>query len=216
MNKFNIVGIGPGNPKYILPIATEIIENSDILIGGRRNLDSLKYLKKEEFIITGDLTKTIEFISANYQRKRISVILSGDTGFYSMLNFLSKHFDKSSFNVTAGISSLQYMYSKLALTYHNGILTSVHGRQNDFLNLINEKETLGLLTDKKNNPSFIAKEMKENLIDIGQFEIYVGENLSYENEKITVYAVDELAKEKCEFSDLNVVIIINKNELEKK
>ena len=37
-NKPCIAGIGPGNPDYLCPGAKRIIEEADVLIGGRRNL----------------------------------------------------------------------------------------------------------------------------------------------------------------------------------
>ncbi|MBQ4151919.1 MAG: precorrin-6y C5,15-methyltransferase (decarboxylating) subunit CbiE, partial [Schwartzia sp.] len=33
-----VAGIGPGNPKYVLPAAAEVIKNADVLVGGSRAL----------------------------------------------------------------------------------------------------------------------------------------------------------------------------------
>ncbi len=36
MNVLKVVGLGPGHKDYILPITMNIIENSDLLIGGKK------------------------------------------------------------------------------------------------------------------------------------------------------------------------------------
>ena len=41
MNKVHILGLGPGNPNYILPVTKKIIKDSDIIIGGKRNIESI-------------------------------------------------------------------------------------------------------------------------------------------------------------------------------
>ena len=206
MNKFYIVGLGPGNLDYTLPVAIRRIEKSDCLVGGRRNLDSLKKFNKEEFVISSNLKESIEFIKKNRFKKNISVVLSGDTGFFSMLGYISKNFSKDDYLVIPGISSLQYMYSKLGIMYNDSFLSSVHGRDLDYIKVLENNKTVGLLTDTENTPKKIAEKL---LLNSKKYNIYIGENLSYEDEKISIYKVDELFKLDKEFSDLNVVIIEN-------
>ena len=38
----NIIGLGPGNTGYITKLGEKIIYSSDVVIGGRRNLESIK------------------------------------------------------------------------------------------------------------------------------------------------------------------------------
>ena len=64
MNKIFVVGLGPGNMKYITPAAVEALEKSSVIAGGRRNLESLEEIseldlsRKELFEITGPLENT--------------------------------------------------------------------------------------------------------------------------------------------------------------
>ena len=37
-HKIIVVGIGPGDPAYLLPKAQKIIENAHIIVGGKRAL----------------------------------------------------------------------------------------------------------------------------------------------------------------------------------
>ncbi|MGB3366499.1 MAG: precorrin-6y C5,15-methyltransferase (decarboxylating) subunit CbiE [Acidaminobacteraceae bacterium] len=205
MPKFHIVGLGPGNLNYLLPIARTIIENSDVLIGGRRNLESLKEFGKEEFKITAKLDDVTDYIKDNMEIKNITVVVSGDSGFYSMLGFISKSFEKKNFEVIAGISSLQYMFSKIGIMWNDAILTSVHGRDKDIKDLLELSDTLGLLTDKTNTPRSIAKYLHDNNIE--DCTLYVGERLSYDDESIKVFKTHELLNCTDSFDVLNVVVL---------
>ena len=206
MEKIKILGLGPGNLDYTLPIVLKKIEESDVIIGGKRHLESLgKYTKnKEYFYISPDLSKVIEFINEN-RDKKISLVVSGDTGFYSFLAFIKKHFCDNELEVVAGISSLQYMIAKISDFWNDAYISSVHGKNFDYVSKLREYEKIGLLTDfSKNTPQNIAKKLFENGFE--NAKIFVGENLSYENEKIYEFKVSKLKDYEKKFG-MNVVII---------
>ena len=50
-NKLYLIGIGPGSIDYIYQTAQKLIESSDVLIGGKRNLALFSHLCKEEIVI---------------------------------------------------------------------------------------------------------------------------------------------------------------------
>lgn len=206
MNKFYVVGIGPGNPDYLLPAGLKIIESSDVLIGGKRNLETFNHLEKEHVYITAKLDEISRYIRENSNHKKITVIVSGDSGFYSMLGFISRNFESTKFEVIPGISSLQYMFSRLNMMWHNALLTSVHGRDQKLGDMMESYNVLGLLTDKINTPRKIAQDILEsgNLCAT----LYVGENLSYSDERITRFTASDLSKYEGEFDPLNVVIVV--------
>lgn len=203
--KINVLGLGPGDLDYTLPITLKIVEKSDIIVGGRRHIESLdKYaLGKKYCYITGDLNAVLNFINEN-RDKEISLVLSGDTGFYSMLTFMKKHFSEDELNVIPGISSLQYMFSKISDYWYDGLVTSAHGKTVDYVEKLKQYNKIGLLTDNKNTPQEIARVLTEN--GFGDVVVYVGENLSYENEKISKYLAKTLKDEERKF-DMNVVIL---------
>jgi cobalt-precorrin-7 (C5)-methyltransferase len=205
MKKINILGLGPGDKGYILPITKEYIKKSDILIGGRRNIESLGSMAagKEIRYIDRHLDELAAYIRSNRGR-HISLIVSGDTGFYSMVPFMKSHFEKDQLNIIPGISSMQYMFAKIGHSYEETFIGSVHGRDCNYLSPLKEGGNVGLLTDNKATPQVIA----QNLLDSGiKAKIYVGERLSYRDEVITVMDLSEMAKLKIIF-DINVVIII--------
>ena len=204
-NKINVLGLGPGNLDYTLPVVLKEIEKSDIIIGGKRHIESLgKYAENKEYCyINADLQRVLDFIEEN-RNKKISLILSGDTGFYSMLTFMRKHFDAKELNVIPGISSVQYMFAKVSSYWNDAFVSSVHGRNTEYVEKLREYGKIGLLTDKKNTPQRIAEEV----VKAGMTEaiIYVGENLSYENEKIWEMPAKEMMEYERDF-EMNVVLV---------
>lgn len=200
MNKLWILGLGPGHKDYILPIVNKKLREADIVVGGKRHLESIEItgIKRKLDI---PLYKTIDYLKDNYKDNQIAVVVSGDTGFFSMLDLLKMHFKNEELETYPGISSLQYMFSKLNKSYKNAYIGSVHGRKIDFKNIVNYK-IIGLLTDKVMTPEKIRIEL--NKLEI-KGKIFVGENLSYENEKIGEYNIDSIINEK--YSSLSVVVI---------
>ena len=65
MEKIKVLGLGPGNLDYTLPITIKKIVESDVIIGGKRHIESLgKYAENKEYCyITGDLQKVLDFIN---------------------------------------------------------------------------------------------------------------------------------------------------------
>lgn len=206
MSKINILGLGPGNKDYILPITMKEILDSDVIIGAKRNIDSLDVFNKEVLILKSNLEEIIDYLNQYKNNRKISVVVSGDTGFYSLLRFIKKHIPIEELNIIPGISSMQYMFAKIGQTYEDAILTSLHGRNNDFVEKAKKCDLVGILTDKTWTPSSIAETLKNN--NIKNKYIYVGEKLSYSDEKITKMTVEEAIKYKTD--NINIVVIASK------
>ena len=203
--KINVLGLGPGNRGYVLPITLKYIKNSDILIGGRRNIESLGDLVegKEIRYIDRYLEALVLYIKENRDRK-ISLVVSGDTGFYSMVPFMKKYFETKELNIISGISSMQYMFSTIGYSYEDTFIASVHGRDCDYLTSIKKGKKIGLLTDNKTTPQIIAQTLLYNKI---KGTIFVGERLSYIDEKVTSMNLENMSKIDKIF-DINVVVVI--------
>ena len=208
-NKINVLGLGPGNLDYTLPVVLNEIEKSDVIIGGKRHIESLgKYAEKKEYCyINADLQRVLDFIENN-RAKKMSLILSGDTGFYSMLTFMRQHFKANELNVIPGISSIQYMFAKVSNYWNDAFVSSVHGRNTEYVGKLREFGKIGLLTDNKNTPQRIAQEVAE--AGMSEATIFVGENLSYKNEEILEMSVKEMMVYERDFK-MNVVLVFLQN-----
>ncbi|EQF22837.1 precorrin-6y C5,15-methyltransferase (decarboxylating), CbiE subunit [Clostridioides difficile CD160] len=198
----NIIGLGPGNLDYITKKGENLISTSDVLIGGKRNLESIKNFKGEKIILDSNLREIIEYINNN-KEKQISVIASGDPLIYGIGRYLSKNIDNKIINMVSGISSLQYIFSKIYVDMNDVYITSSHGKVPDFDYILSHKKVC-MVTDSKIGPKQISKEiMDRNLNKI----IVVGENLSYENEKITIAKPEDIIR--MDNFEMNVVVILD-------
>ena len=207
LNKINVVGLGPGNVKYLSTAGIDCIKEAEIIIGSTRQLSDLKTIisEKQEIYILGKLNELITYLKENVERK-ITIIVSGDTGYYSLVPYLSKYLSKDILNIIPNISSYQYLFSRLGENWQNFRLASVHGREFNYIKNINDEDISGLvlLTDDIQNPYEITKKLYTN--GIRNLIIIVGENLSYDNEKITILGIENYEKLNRKF-DMNVLIL---------
>ncbi|MGO1368727.1 precorrin-6y C5,15-methyltransferase (decarboxylating) subunit CbiE [Senegalia sp. (in: firmicutes)] len=205
MNKIHIIGLGPGHEDYMLPIARKKINESDIIIGAKRNLENIDTSDKETFDISKGLSKMIDYINENIENKTIAVVVSGDTGFFSLKSFIKKNLKDVEMNIIPGISSVQYIFSRINESWEDAYFLSLHGRNEDILEIVKSNKKIAILTDKIWNPQKIAKELVDN--NIKNKIIYVGENLSYDDEKIYKGSPKDIIGIKN--SNLNVVVIVD-------
>lgn len=205
MNKICVVGLGPGNLDFLTGAGRKAIETCKVVIGGSRQLEELDELisKDCEKYILGKLSEVVDFIRSR-EGKDITVVVSGDTGFYSLLPFLKRNFRDEELKVIPGISSYQYLFSRIGECWQNYTLASVHGRYFDYIEGLKNGTGVVLLTDEKNTPYNIAKNIYQSGIE--DIEIVIGERLSYPDEKITKLAVNEYEKLDREFK-MNIVIL---------
>ncbi|NLU06888.1 MAG: precorrin-6y C5,15-methyltransferase (decarboxylating) subunit CbiE [Clostridiales bacterium] len=202
--KVFIVGIGPGNEKYILPKAVSVMEQSDIVVGFQRAVDSLKFISGEKMVVK-KLSSIMDVIDLNGD-KNISIAASGDPLYYGITEYLKKNY-RGNMEIVPGISSFQYMMAKIKLSWQGAFLGSLHGRQEDFCNVVRENKISIWFTDNVHSPNYMCRALESKSIAA---RVYVGENLSYQNERITVGDVEEMKNKK--FAGLSVVVIEKKGE----
>ncbi|MCX7711629.1 MAG: precorrin-6y C5,15-methyltransferase (decarboxylating) subunit CbiE [Clostridia bacterium] len=204
MKKLYIVGIGPGAEGYILPEAKRSIEESDVLIGGKRNLEIFKELNKEKIWIGNNLEEICQYILGNLETKSIAVVVTGDPGLYSILGFLKERLTGVPFEVIPGVSSLQYLCCKKKTNWNDLYITSLHGReQADFIDIIKSHPKVAVFTGGEAKPGKVCKKLIEN--GICDVQIAVGENLSYGNERIVSGPAEEIGQ--MDFEDLSIMLI---------
>ena len=201
--KVIVAGIGPGNEKYILPVAMDAIRNARVIAGGKRALSGLANSNQKKIVIGSDIDSTINEIKACLQNDDVTVMVSGDPGFYSFLVRLKKEF--AELEVIPGISSLQMAFARIARPWQNAEFLSLHGKSLDDSKLYYEKgRELGFLTDDNNGPANIAG----RLINLGwpvDTLCYVCSNLSYDDELVEEYVLSDMADKA---SAKNCVVVV--------
>jgi cobalt-precorrin-7 (C5)-methyltransferase len=206
-SKVYVVGIGPGHKDYILPKAVDTMKRSDLIVGFERAIDSLNYIKGNKLVVK-KLTEIIDFVNSG-QYESISIAASGDPLFYGITDYLKKNYS-GNIEVVPGISSFQYMMGKLGKNWQESFLGSLHGREDNFYQLVEGNYLSIWLTDTKHTPSYMCEILEQKHI---KAKIHVGENLSYYDEKITTGTIEEIKNK--QFSNLCVVVIENLSIIDK-
>ena len=183
-NKIIVAGIGPGSGEYVTPAALNKIRLAKFLVGGKRALAEFSTANQITCAITRDLDAPINFVREKILLGEVVVMVSGDPGYYSMLDLLRKNFPPSMIEVIPSISAMQLAFAKIALPWHDATLLSFHGRQPARAALeYSAGKILGLLTDAEFNSATISK----ILIDCGwsgNSSVTICARLSYPDEKI--------------------------------
>ncbi|MGL4797656.1 MAG: cobalt-precorrin-7 (C(5))-methyltransferase [Paraclostridium sp.] len=198
----NVIGLGPGNVGYLTKLGEKLIRESEVVIGGKRNLETLTDFEGIKIELGNNLQEIVNYLNANTE-KNVSIIASGDPYIYGIGKFLSNKIEKKDLNIVSGISSMQYIFSKIYVDMNDIYITSSHGKVPDFDYILDHKKVC-MVTDNKIGPREIAKEIiKRNLNKL----MIVGENLSYENENIIIATPKEIMD--IEKFDMNVVVILD-------
>lgn len=192
-----VAGVGPGSRDYLTRVVEKKIVETKCVLAFGRVAESLKDIRGD-IVSVNRVDQVLDFLKED---REVLLLASGDPNFYGIVNFL-KNKDIDIKEVLPGISSFQYMMGKLQKSWQNAKFVSLHGREED-LGKTKDYHTTIILIDSQNTPSTISKK----LYDLGlRGNIYVGFNLSYENEKIISKKIgDEIA----DISSLGVVVVEN-------
>ena len=195
-----IVGLGPGSKDYILPKAIDTLKKSNVIIGFKRLINDLDFINTN-IIVISSLRETLEYIQQNGQDNIISLVASGDPTFFGISEYIKKNYP-GNIVVIPGISSFQYLTTKLNKSWNYAFTGSVHARNEDFIEKVKVNKLSIWLTDNKNNSAFLCKLLNENNIEC---TVIIGEHLSYENERILQGKPIEFINE--EVSDMAILIV---------
>lgn len=185
--KTYIVGIGMNGRNTLTKECENIIENADILIGAKRMLEPFLHLNKK-FFCTYAADEIVSIINENSD-KNTAVLMSGDCGFFSGAKKLSALLGDSA-EIVCGISSPVYFCSKIGLNWEKMKFISLHGHDDNIAVNVKMNRLCFFLLGGSATPSDICSKLCQ--YEMGNALIYIGENLGYENEKITKGTASEL------------------------
>lgn len=192
--RVTVVGIGPGHPDYLPPIAGRAICSAGVLLGSARALATFGQANQKQIEITGRLAEVLAAIERYKSTAYITVMVSGDPGFYSLVPFLLKHLPPDELELIPGLSSVQVAFCRIKTVWQDARLVSLHGRSFASIKpLLAEPGKTAFLTGPECMPAYIAQQ----LLELGwpNCSVYLCEKLSYDDEHVIrtdlVSTVDE-------------------------
>ena len=193
-HKIIVAGIGPGGAEFITPAARNAIVNAEILIGGRRALSQFAAEGQLTFPITADIQAAVDFIRAHRETSDIVVMVSGDPGYFSMLDVLLREFDRNTIEILPSISAMQLAFARAKMPWHDATLLSFHGRRPSDSELEYRRgRVLGFLTDGK----FHSQSIAQILLDKNyppSTRLTICSRLSYDDETILSTTLENAAR----------------------
>lgn len=199
-----IIGIGISGMDSLANMALEIIENSDVLFGGERQLSYFSDFKGERFAVKSNLKDVVAKIKENKGGK-ITVLASGDPGFYGIADYLLKNLPKKDIEIIPNISSMQWAFAKIKETWHDAVIVSSHGRNIErIIEAARHNNKIGIFTSSGDEPKRIAEALLND--GLADFNAYICEDLGSPTEKITACSLDEVRQKT--FSPLNIMILM--------
>ena len=184
-----IIGIGPGNPDLLTVQAKKIIAACPVLAGDARMLAPFAGANKK--LIPTYKAKEIKEIAASLETGPLGVLVSGDVGFFSLAALL-KDIPGCTVIRVPGISSLVYFAAALQVSWQDAFIVSRHGRQAPLAAIVRQHKKVFVITGGEDSPAALCQELCR--ADLGQVDVALGCNLSYENEIILCDKAEAIAK----------------------
>ena len=207
-----LAGIGMGSKDGQTQEVQHAIETADILLGAERMIERYSAkIEKRPYYMTEQILPYLEQLQKNglTEQKdplRVTVLFSGDTGFYSGAKKLADILKKDGYEVQIfpGISSVIYLAARVGKSWEDAKIISMHGRSQNFIYAVANHEKTFLILGKS-----AGKEICEKLkyYHLEQVTVSVGNHLSYPDEEIVIKKGNELQAE--DFCDLTTILIEN-------
>ena len=200
MKHIDIIGIGL-SADTITQEGLCAVENADSLFGAPRMLEAFSCLEKTTY--SEYEPAIIAKIISQSKHLRFAVLVSGDTGFYSAAEKLSKSLSEYETVLIPGVSSLSYFFARLKRPWQNARLVSCHGRNTNLVDAVRRSRLTFALTGGN------ICELTERLAEagFGSLQAHAGENLGLPGERIVTSAVSEICS--MDISTLSVLLIEN-------
>ncbi len=199
----NVIGIGMGGSGLTMT-AKQRIDESDLLVGAKRMVESVAYGKDVLEEYRSD--EIIDYLRKNPKYRNISVLMSGDIGFYSGAKKLLDKLDRNEFDVHTepGISSAVYLCSKIGTSWQDVYMTSAHGREANLVGLSRIHSKVFTLLSEEESVHAMAKQFIDYDMDV---MITVGQDFGYETERIFTGSPKDVLEQS--FGKLCVALIQN-------
>lgn len=178
--KISLVGIGMGAENTLTLEGKKALNEAELLIGAKRMTEAVQ--KPGQMVLHEYRSeKIVEYIREHPKYRTVAIALSGDVGFYSGAKKLIDQLD-GNVEVICGISSVVYFMSKIGLSWDDAKIVSAHGRNCNLISLIRHNPKVFSILGTEDGVAVLASRLV--YYGMGDVTLYVGENLSYENEKI--------------------------------
>jgi precorrin-6Y C5,15-methyltransferase (decarboxylating) len=203
--KLYIIGVAPQGATSLLPEARRLVEQAELVFGGRRLLGMFPSLGGEKIIIKNNLPEITALIKRKLGRRRMVVLASGDPSFYGIASYLTRELGRNPVDIIPNVSAMQLAFARIKESWEDAVFVSVHSRPiEDIVETVCLNNKLGIFTDDKHTPADVARLLLEHGID--GYRAYLCQDLGSKDEKVVKTDLRGLARMKS--SPLNILILL--------
>ena len=202
----SLVGIGPGSKELMTGEAVKTIEESDLLIGAQRMLES--YPINKPFYKAYLKDEIAAYIDEHPEYRKIAILLSGDIGYFSGAKGLSDvlgNKENIELKYVPGIASPIYFMDRLGISWDDCSFTSVHGQQVNLIEMIRTQKKVCTLLGSKTDVSDICEKLQK--MGLSHVKVTVGSRFSYPDETFISGAPEDFIGK--EITSLSVALFEN-------
>lgn len=191
LHQIALLGMGMGDRRLLTGEAQEKLEQAEVVFGAKRLLhESAAWIHPEEakpYYLAEDI---LPWLQAQECGRKVAVLFSGDTGFYSGAGKLYRALQqaveqgelRARMKLYPGICAVSYLAASLGVSWENAAVESIHGREINLPGLLQNHARTFLLLSGHEDVNRIGKIMLENHLQ--EAKIYLGFQLSYPEEQI--------------------------------
>ena len=206
-----VVGVHGGHPYG--PRAVEALAGADVVVGSPRQLSQTASLRRPEadtVVLAGPLDEVLGRVEdASRAGRAVSVLASGDTGFFGIVRVLATRVGNDLLRVHPAPSAVSLAFARLGLSWDDASVVSAHGRPlADAVAAVRSspQPSVAVLSSPDNPPQIVA----EALIAAGEpagreTTAAVASRLGEEGEVVT--ASDLAAIAKGSFDPMSVLVL---------
>lgn len=195
--EIRLAGIGMGSKDGQTQEVQHAIETADILLGAERMIERYSAkIEKRPYYMTEQILPYLEQlqkngITAHQKPLRVTVLFSGDTGFYSGCRKLYVALQEAvaagvlnaGVQILPGISSVVSLSARVGESYEDAAILSMHGKKLNRLSAtVESHEKVFLLTSGSEDIRKIGRLLAE--AGLTDCEVTVGYQMSYPEENI--------------------------------
>ncbi|ACL02156.1 precorrin-6y C5,15-methyltransferase (decarboxylating), CbiE subunit [Desulfatibacillum aliphaticivorans] len=202
-NRVQVIGMGL-SPRDLTQAHLEIIQQAQVLVGGKRHLESFESVDAVKREIASPISEVLDFIQESMADKRVVVLASGDPLFFGIGKTLINRLGAENVVVHPNVTSMAAAFARLNLPWQEAYWVSLHGKKglSPLKKAMEEHDLLCVLTDPANNPEVIAEVVKEHDYS---WNMRVLEKLGDPEER--VLEIDPFASAFAAFAQPNVVVL---------
>lgn len=186
----SVVGIGPGSSGGMTEETRQAIRQADCLIGAKRMLEAVAAPGQPTYHAIAP-AEIADYIRTHPQYQKFTVVMSGDTGFFSGTKKLLPLLKNCQVEVLPGLSSLSCLCARLGTSYEDVVPVSVHGRDHDIVPDVLRNRRVFALVGGEDGMAALCRRLTQ--AGLGDVRVRIGERLGYPDEKITAGTAAELS-----------------------